>query len=251
MWRCGRASASAPSAPVSSKSGLPSRGFLGRVCCRCSGWPLAPPECASHVTRTCAQPRNSRGPTPSHRQTIPTEQREARTGRRGKKREEARLPLLSPQSAPHTHEYKYGWGTYRPPRSKIRFCVWACGPVWCSVERSTGTTGGRWKGRVSAESMQGQALVGSCGQTEEDRSRVARVCGRTEERDARRRQPQPSRSRAASELVGAIDAGGCRTPGSVNTPRERTMPRRRHTRTGATSIKQWLSTYASRAHSFF
>ena len=128
VWRCGRASASAPSAPVSSKSGLPSRGFLGRVCCRCSGWPLAPPECASHVTRTFAQPRNSRGPTPSHRQTIPTEQRQARTGRKGKKREEARLPLLSPQSAPHTHEYKYGWGTYRPPRSKIRFCVgvWAC-----------------------------------------------------------------------------------------------------------------------------
>ena len=61
--------------------------------------------------------------------------------------------------------------------------------------------GGRWEGRVSAESMQGQALVGSCGQTEEDRSRVTRVCGRTEERDARRCQPEPSRSRAASELV--------------------------------------------------
>ena len=60
---------------------------------------------------------------------------------------------------------------------------------------------GRWEGRVSAESMQGQALVGSCGQTEEDRSRVTRVCGRTEERDARRRQPEPSRSRAARELV--------------------------------------------------
>ena len=106
--------------------------------------------------------------------------------------------------------------------------------------------GGRWEGRVSAESMQGQALVGSCGQTEEDRSRVTRACGRTEERDARRRQPQPSRSRAAAEPRASwlIDAGSCRTPGRVNTPRERTMPRRRHTRTGATSIKQWLSTFA-------
>ena len=63
--------------------------------------------------------------------------------------------------------------------------------------------GGRWEGRVSAESMQGQALVGSCGDRPKrtEPIHVTRVCGRTEERDARRCQPEPSRSRAASELV--------------------------------------------------
>ena len=57
-------------------------------------------------------------------------------------------------------------------------------------------------GSLSRE-QRGRALVGSCGDRPKrtEPIHVTRVCGRTEERDARRRQPQPSRSRAASELV--------------------------------------------------
>ena len=57
-------------------------------------------------------------------------------------------------------------------------------------------------GSLSRE-QRGRALVGSCGDRPKrtEPIHVTRVCGRTEERDARRCQPEPSRSRAASELV--------------------------------------------------
>ena len=57
-------------------------------------------------------------------------------------------------------------------------------------------------GSLSRE-QRGRALVGSCGDRPKrtEPIHVTRVCGRTEERDARRCQPEPSRSRAARELV--------------------------------------------------
>ena len=84
--------------------------------------------CLTRHTHLCPNPELSRADPLT--QTDDSDRTETGThGQKGKKREEARLPLLSPQSAPHTHEYKYGWGTYRPPRSKIRFCVCLCGAL--------------------------------------------------------------------------------------------------------------------------
>ena len=83
---------------------------------------------ASSAARVCLTrhthptPELSRADPLTQTDDWPTEQRQARTGRKRKRGRRRGCP----QSAPHTHEYKYGWGTYRPPRSKIRFCVGLC-----------------------------------------------------------------------------------------------------------------------------
>ena len=74
--------------------------------------------CLTRHTHLCPTPELSRADPLT--QTDDSDRTETGThGQKGKKREEARLPPLSPQSAPHTHEYK----CLRV--QKLGF-VWAC-----------------------------------------------------------------------------------------------------------------------------
>ena len=108
------------------------------------------------------------------------------------------------------------------------------------------------EGDSLSREQRGRALVGSCGdrpkRTEPSHSSMRPHRGARRETPPAGAEPQPSRERVGSLEPRAswFTAGGCRTPRSVITPRERTH------RDGGTpsqvphpsAIKQSLSTYA-------